>query len=121
MSGGRTDGRLSKKFFQPFFSHIRVLSKRIKRGYGLKNVFQPFFSHIRVLSKRIKRGYCPKNVFQPFLSHIRVLSKRIKRGYGPKKFYKGISICIKNIVLEFEQIKINVSSLKYSLRDKSQF
>jgi hypothetical protein len=55
------------------------------------------------------------------LSHIRVLSKRIKRGYGPKKFYKGISICIKNIVLEFEQIKINVSSLKYSLRDKSQF
>ena len=72
MSGGRTDGRtdgwLSKNVFQPFLSHIRVLSKRIKRGYGPKNVFQPFLSDIRVLSKRIKRGYGPKNVFQPFLT-----------------------------------------------------
>jgi hypothetical protein len=67
MSGGRTDGRMaSKNVFQPFLSHIRVLSKRIKRGYGPENVFQPFFSHIRVLSNRIKRGYGPKNVFQPF-------------------------------------------------------
>jgi hypothetical protein len=72
MTDGWTDGWLSKNVFQPFFSHIRVLSKRIKRGC------------IRVLSKRIKRGYGPKNVFQPFLSHIRVLSKRIKRGYGQK-------------------------------------
>ena len=46
MSGGRTDGRtdgwLSNNVFQPFFSHIRVLSKRIKRGYGPKNVFSLF-------------------------------------------------------------------------------
>jgi hypothetical protein len=27
-----------KKRFQPFLSHIRVLSNRIKRGYGQKNV-----------------------------------------------------------------------------------
>jgi hypothetical protein len=47
-------------------SYNRVLSKRIKRGYGPENVFQPFISHIRVLSKRIKRGYGPKNVFSPF-------------------------------------------------------
>jgi hypothetical protein len=53
----RTDGWLSKNVFQPFLSHIRVLSKKIKRGYGPKNIFQPFLSHIRVLSKRIKRGY----------------------------------------------------------------
>ena len=63
----RTDGRMAfKKLFQPFLSHIRVLSKRIKRGYDPKNVFQPFLSHIRVLSKRIKRGYGSENVFQPF-------------------------------------------------------
>jgi hypothetical protein len=36
MSGGRTDERMDG--FQPFLSHIRVLSKRIKRGYGQKNV-----------------------------------------------------------------------------------
>ena len=29
---GRTDGWLSKNVFQPFFSHIRVLSKSIKRS-----------------------------------------------------------------------------------------
>jgi hypothetical protein len=43
MSGGRTDGWLSKNVFQPFFSHIRVLSKRIKRGYGPENGFSAFF------------------------------------------------------------------------------
>jgi hypothetical protein len=58
----RTDGWLSKNVFQPFLSHIRVLSKRIKREYGPKKRFQPFSSHIRVLSKRIKRGYGQKNV-----------------------------------------------------------
>jgi hypothetical protein len=63
----------SKYVFQPFISHIRVLSKRIKREYGSENVFQPFISHIRVLSKRIKRGYGPKYIFQSFISHIRVL------------------------------------------------
>jgi hypothetical protein len=43
LTDGRTDGRMAfKKLFQPFFSHIRVLSQRIKRGYGPKNVFQPF-------------------------------------------------------------------------------
>ena len=37
-----------------------------------------------------------------------------------KSFIRAyLYICIKNIVLEFEQIKINVSSLKYSLGDKS--
>ena len=58
-----------------FNNYIRVLSRRIKRGYGsdFKILFQPFISHIRVLSKRIKRGYGPKYILQPFISHIRVL------------------------------------------------
>jgi hypothetical protein len=65
MSGGRTDGRTDgwmafKNVFQPFLSHIRVLSKRIKRGYDPKNVFQPFFSHIRVLSKDKTRIWLKK-------------------------------------------------------------
>jgi hypothetical protein len=51
----RTDGWLSKNVFQPFLSHIR------ERGYGPKN-FSALFSHIRVLSKGIKRGYGQKNV-----------------------------------------------------------
>ena len=70
-----------KNAFQPFLSHIRVVSKRIKRGYGPENKFQPFLilSYICVLSKRLKRGYGSENVFQPFLSHIRVLSKRIDK------------------------------------------
>ena len=38
-----------------------------------------------------------------------------------RTFDKGISVCIKNIEYcpRVEQIKINVSSLKYSLPDKS--
>ena len=91
-----------QKTFQPFLSHIRVLSKikdiqkdktRIwskKRFSAFFESYSAFLSHIRVLSKRIskriKHGYGPENVFQPFFSHIRVLSKRIKRGYGPKNF-----------------------------------
>ena len=43
--------------FRAIPSHIRVLSKKIKRGYGLENAFRAIPSHIRVLSKRIKRGY----------------------------------------------------------------
>ena len=70
-----------QKTFSAFFKPYPRFTQRIKRGYGPKNVFQPFLSHIRVLSKRIKRGYGPKNVFQPFLCHIRVLSKRIKVMY----------------------------------------
>jgi hypothetical protein len=102
MSGGRTDGRTD--FFE---SYPRFIQKNKTRIWSNK-VFQPFLSHIRVLSKWIKRGCGPKNIFQPFLSHISVLSERIKRGYGPEngfsaffesypRVYKGISICIKNI------------------------
>jgi hypothetical protein len=47
----------SKKVFQPFLSHIRVLSKRINRGYGPKNFVSLFLSRIRVLSKGIKVMY----------------------------------------------------------------
>ena len=76
MSGGRTDGRTDEwrtdgrtdewrtdgrtdiinSCETCFPSHIRVLSKRIKRGYGIENAFRAIPSHIRVLSKRIKRG-----------------------------------------------------------------
>jgi hypothetical protein len=58
-----------RKRFQPFLSHIRASSKRIKRTYGSENVFQHFMSHIRVLSKRIKRAHVSEKVFQPFISH----------------------------------------------------
>ena len=37
-------------------SHIRVLSKRIKRGYGIENASRAILSHIRVLSKRITQS-----------------------------------------------------------------
>ena len=59
MSGGRTDGRtdIINSCETCFPSHIRVLSKRIKRGYGIENAFRAILSHIRVLSKRIKRGW----------------------------------------------------------------
>jgi hypothetical protein len=72
MDGGRTDVWVAdrrmafKKRFSAFLSHIRVLSKRIKRGYGSKNIFQHVLSHIRVLSKRVKRGYGSANFFGPF-------------------------------------------------------
>ena len=41
MSGGRTDGRTNiiNSCETCFPSHIRVLSKRIKRGYDLENTF----------------------------------------------------------------------------------
>ena len=39
----------SKKLFHPFFSHIRVLSKRIKRGYGATFMLN-FLSHSVALS-----------------------------------------------------------------------
>jgi hypothetical protein len=40
----RTDGRMAYILAKCLLinSHIRVLSKRIKRGNGPKNVFQPF-------------------------------------------------------------------------------
>ena len=46
-----------RKRFRAILSHIRVLSKRIKRGYGIENAFRAIPNHIRVLSKRIKCGY----------------------------------------------------------------
>ena len=48
MSGGRTD--IINSCETCFPSHIRVLSKRIKRGYGIENAFRAIPSHIRVLS-----------------------------------------------------------------------
>jgi hypothetical protein len=82
VADGRTDGWLSKNVFQPFFSHIRVLSKRmknvlykrIKRGYDSKKAEKRFLDHIRVLSFLIKRGYDSKKAEKRFLDHIRVLS-----------------------------------------------
>jgi hypothetical protein len=64
--------------FSAFFKSYPHFIQKEKTRIWSKNVFRPFFSHIRVLSKRIyeewiKRGYGPENVFQPFLSHIRVL------------------------------------------------
>ena len=73
-----------------FPSHIRVLSKRIKRGYGIENASRAIPSHIRVLSKRIKRAYGIENAFRGIPSHIRVLSKRIKRGYSIENAFRAI-------------------------------
>ena len=64
MSGGRTDGRMhgfQKRFSAFFESYPRFIQKDKTRIWSKKR-FQPFLSHIRVLSKRIKRGYGQKNV-----------------------------------------------------------
>ena len=80
----RTDGRtdIINSCETCFPSHIRVLSKRIKRGYGIANAFRAIPSHIRVLSFWIERGYGLEWLEKRFLYHIRVLSFWIKRGYG---------------------------------------
>ena len=107
MSGGRTDGRMSggrtdgwvadgrtdiiNSCETCFPSHIRVLSKRIKRGYGIENASRAIPSHIRVLSKRIKRGYGIENASRAIPSHIRVLSFWIKCGYDLENtFHKNL-------------------------------
>ena len=62
MSGGRTDGRkhgFQKRFSAFFESYPRFIQKDKTRIWSKKR-FQPFLSHIRVLSKRIKRGYGQK-------------------------------------------------------------
>ena len=85
MADGRTDIINSCKTCFP--SHIRVLSKRIKRGYGIENGYdlewleKRFLYHIRVLSFWIKRGYDLEWLEKRFIYHIRVLSFWIKRGY----------------------------------------
>ena len=61
MNGGRKDGWLSKNIFSLFLVTPRFIQKDKTRIWSIKR-FQPFLSHIRVLSKRIKRGYVQKNV-----------------------------------------------------------
>ena len=61
MSGGRTDGRMALKkrfsaFFKPYPRFIQKDIQKDKTRIWSKKLFQPFLSHIRVLSKRIKRG-----------------------------------------------------------------
>jgi hypothetical protein len=46
-----------QKRFSALFKSIRVLSKRIKRGYGPKNFFSPF-SYLYACIKNIE--YCPR-------------------------------------------------------------
>jgi hypothetical protein len=67
MSGGRTNGRMvfKKRFSALFESYPRFIQKDKTRIWS-KKLFQPFLSHIRVLSKRIKRGYGPKTSFSRF-------------------------------------------------------
>ena len=62
---------VQKTFSAIFKSYPRFIQKD-KTRIWFRKLFQTFLSHIRVLSKRIKRGYGPKNVFRPLLSHIRV-------------------------------------------------
>ena len=62
-----------------------------------------------------------KTFFRLFKSYPRFIQKD-KTWIWPKERFIRAYLYVQrifNIVLEFEQIKINVSSLKYSLRDKS--
>jgi hypothetical protein len=56
----------SKKCFSAFFESYPRFILLDKTRIWSKKLFRPFLSHIRVLSKRIKRGYGPKTFYSPF-------------------------------------------------------
>ena len=76
VTDGRTDGRVAdgrtdiiNSCETCFPSHIRILSQRIKCGYGIENAFRAIPSHIRILSQTL---------FEPF----QVISAFYHEGYS---------------------------------------
>ena len=57
----------SKKLFQPFFSHIHVLSRRIKCGYGPKKFFSLFLVISTFYAKAYNMDMVKKTLFSPLL------------------------------------------------------